>query len=101
MRAYSADGRNSDGYYITATTDAYLGLPTDVLGTDYIVMNYRNSNIVNGNTLGIVGTVNGTTVTITPVSTVGSHTGGVPYTITLNQGQTYELVQTAGTGDLT
>jgi hypothetical protein len=87
--------------YITATADAFMGLPTDVLGTDYVVMTYKNSNIVNGNMFGVVGTVNGTTVTITPSSTVGTHTSGVPYTVTLNQGETYELIQTSGTGDLT
>jgi hypothetical protein len=87
--------------YIPATTDAYLGLPTDVLGTDYMVMTYKNSNIVNGNTLGIVATVNGTTVTITPSQAVGAHPANVPFTVAMNQGQTYELVQTSGTGDLT
>ncbi len=88
--------------YAPFTTDAYLGLPTDVLGTDYIVSTYMNTSTSTGSSFGIVGTVNSTTVTITPSSTVGSRTAGVPYTITLNQGQTYELVQSGiSNGDMT
>ena len=87
--------------YIPFTTDAYLGLPTDILGTDYVVLTYKNSNIVNGVQFGIVGTVNGTNVTITPSVTTGPRIAGVPYNITLNQGETYELRNTSGTGDLT
>ena len=37
---------------LTATTDAYLGLPTDALGTDYINIGYENVNIVNANPVG-------------------------------------------------
>ena len=77
--------------YIAFTTDAYLGLPTDILGTDYTVLTYRNSSSGNGVEFGIVGTVNGTTVTITPSVTTGIRTAGVPYNIVLNQGDTYEL----------
>ncbi|MBK9405615.1 MAG: T9SS type A sorting domain-containing protein [Ignavibacteria bacterium] len=73
------------------TTDAFLGLPVDILGTDYIVLTYKNTNIVNGTEFGIVGTVNGTTVTITPSETTGPRIAGVPYNITLNEGETYEL----------
>jgi hypothetical protein len=86
---------------ISATTDAYLGLPTDVLGTDYMIMNYKNTGVVNGNSMGIVATENGTTVTITPATTAGSRTAGVPYTINLNQGQSYELIATTSSSDLT
>ena len=75
----------------SATTDAYLALPTDILGTDYYVLTYKNSGIVAGSQFGIVGTVNGTTVTITPSSTTHGHTAGIAYNITLNQGETYEL----------
>ncbi|HCV42806.1 MAG TPA: hypothetical protein DGH68_04940, partial [Bacteroidetes bacterium] len=80
---------------ITATTDAYLGLPTDILGTDYIILGYMNVNVVNGTEFGLVGTVNGTTVTITPSVTTGPRVAGVPYNITLDQGQTYLLRCTA------
>lgn len=83
------------------TTDAYLGLPIDAIGKDYIVLSYKNSNVVNGSELGIVGTVDGTVVTITPRLTTLTHTAGVPFNILLNQGQTYELQDVNSTGDVT
>ncbi len=76
------------------TTDAFLGLPTDILGTEYINLGYENVDIVNATQFGIVATENGTTVTITPVITTGARLAGVPYNITLNQGQTYLLRNT-------
>ncbi|MGI4865230.1 MAG: cellulose binding domain-containing protein [Janthinobacterium lividum] len=81
---------------LSATTDAYLALPTDVLGTQYINLGYLNSEFsgVMGTQFAIVGTVNGTTVTITPTVAAGTRAANVPYTITLNQGQTYLLRST-------
>ncbi len=74
--------------YAPFTTDAYLGLPTDVLGTSYIIMSYSGQT---ASEFGITGTVNGTTVTITQNITGGGHTAGVPYNVTLDQGQTLEV----------
>ena len=73
---------------IPFTTDAYLGLPTDVLGTDYLVLTYGAGEI------GVVATQNNTVVTITPTITTLTRNAGVPFSITLNQGQTYELENT-------
>ncbi|MBK8981922.1 MAG: T9SS type A sorting domain-containing protein [Ignavibacteria bacterium] len=88
--------------YAGFTTDAYLGLPTDILGTDYTVLTFNNSSSGNGVQFGIVATVNGTTVTITPSVTTAGRTAGVPYNIVMNQGETYELRNsTSSTADLT
>jgi RHS repeat-associated protein len=76
------------------TTDAFLGLPTTILGTEYITLGYRNSNIIQGTQFGVVATANATTVTITTPVTTGTHQANVPYTITLNQGQAYQLRNT-------
>jgi hypothetical protein len=76
------------------TTDAYLALPTDILGTSYINLGYKNTNIVNSTQFGIVASQNGTVVTITPTVTTGTRVAGVAYNITLNQGQTYLLRNT-------
>lgn len=85
-----------------ASTDAYLGYPTDVLGNNYMILTYKNTNIVNAVQLGIVATQDNTTVTITPSVTTGSRTAGTPYSITMNQGQAYQLVNTsAAPADLT
>ena len=80
--------------YIAFTTDAFLGLPTDVLGTSYIIASYGGIRTE----FGIVGTQAGTTVTIIPAASAGARTVGVPYNITLNQGDVYEL---QGGGDQT
>lgn len=76
------------------TTDAYLGLPTDALGTDYINLGYKNVDVVNATQVGMVATQDSTTVTITPTVTTDGHTAGLPYSIDLNQGQTYLLRNT-------
>lgn len=76
---------------IPYTTDAYLALPTAVLGEEYLVMAFPTTLQGYGSEFAIVGTAESTIVTITPTATVGTRIAGVAYTITLNQGQTYEL----------
>jgi hypothetical protein len=82
------------------TTDAYLGLPTDALGTNYRIISYQGPAAGLGSAFGIVGTVNGTVVTITPSVTAGVRAAGIPYTITLDQGQSYYL-EVNGIADIT
>jgi len=80
------------------TTDAYMGIPTDALGTRYRLMTYPSDFIYQdfGTTMGIVGTANGTTVNITPSVDVGAYTAGVPYTITLDEGDVYQIINDSG-----
>lgn len=75
-------------------SDGFLALPTQSLGTNYITLGYKNVDVENASDFGIVATANNTTITITPADTVGSRTAGVPYTITMNQGETYQLIDT-------
>jgi IgGFc binding protein/Bacterial Ig-like domain (group 1) len=82
------------------STGAYLGLPTDALGSEHIVLGYRNGGALAGSQFGVVASENATAVTITPTVSVGPRLAGVPYTITMNAGQTYQLREGAGTGDL-
>lgn len=84
---------------IVNTTDAFLGLPTDILGTEYLVMSHENGASHNGTEFGVVATQNGTTVTITPTVTTSGRTAGVPYNINLNQGQTYQLINLGLSGE--
>ena len=87
---------------LQSTTDAYLGLPTDILGTEHIVLGYRNSNIVNASQLGVVATADDTRVTIRPPVQSGTHPAGVPFDVVLDRGQTYQLRTTAnGPADIT
>jgi len=84
---------------VNFTTDAFLALPTDILGTDYIYLNYKDNG--NGHLMGIIGTQNNTTVTITPKIALGPHPANIPYNITLQQGETYEILQQTANSELT
>lgn len=72
-------------------TDAFLALPTSVLGTEHILLSYNNG-VFGGTQFAVAATQDGTTVTIIPSVTTGGRAGGIPYVISLNQGETYRLV---------
>jgi hypothetical protein len=84
---------------IPYTTDAYLGLPLPLLGTSYIALGFTGG-LGGPSEFQVVGTQDGTQVTITPAAAATGHAAGVPYTITLNQLQTYQLQATSDTTDL-
>lgn len=105
VQVTSADGVSNDGIHITASTDvavygvnfipstsgAYLGLPTAALGDRYRILAYNPLAGELPSQLTVVGTQDGTTVTVTPQNDLGSHPAGVPYTVNLDQGQVYQL----------
>ena len=76
---------------IQYTTDGFLGLPVDVLGTQYVVMTYpTGTSPNNAPIIGIVSPFDNNTVTITPsAATFNGNPAGVPFNVVLNQGQTY------------
>ncbi len=81
------------------TSDGFLALPTEALGLDYFVQSFANVQTgvpsLNGSQLAIVAAAPGETkVTITPSVVTGAHDSGVAYTISLMQGQTYQLRNT-------
>ena len=86
-----------------ATTDAYLALPLDAIGTEYYVMAYTrdvSSSSLNSQ-LTIVATEDNTSVTITPTVTSSGFTAGVPGNVVLNAGQTFQLRSNATNADYT
>jgi len=85
---------------IQHTTDAYLALPTDILRTEYLILAYSNSNVVNGTEFAVVAAQDGTTLSVTPSVSTGSRTAGAAYEIALNRGDTYQLRNTDGGADL-
>ncbi len=79
-----------------ATTDAYLGLPVDVLGTKHTVMAW---GCCYHSEFAVAASQDNTTLTITPASvTTDGHAAGTPFTVTLPLGKAY---QAQATGDLT
>ena len=73
----------------TATSDAALALPTDVLNTDYIVASFFSTIVGSDRSeFAVIAAFDNTTVTITPTaSLVGGFAAGVPFDITLNKGE--------------
>jgi RHS repeat-associated protein len=79
----------------TYTSDAFLALPVNTLGKEYYALTYGNTvNFAPSSQIGVVATENNTKITIKPTVTTGTRQQGVPYQITLNQGQTYLLKNT-------
>ncbi|MET0752082.1 MAG: PKD domain-containing protein [Pyrinomonadaceae bacterium] len=88
------------------TSDAFLAIPTQSLGKEYYVLSWGNlggeqgESSLNGTELAVIASEDNTTVTIIPkVSTFENllqgrvnRPAGIPYTITLNKGVPYELV---------
>ena len=80
-----------------ASTDGFLGLPVDILGNQYLVVTYPIlswggffPSESNAPQFSIVSPYDNNVVTITPRDqTVNGRPAGVPFSVTLNQGQTY------------
>jgi hypothetical protein len=73
----------------TASTDASQAYPTEYQGFEYRIL---NSNLGEARFSVIASEAGTTTITVTPKATLGSRTGGVAYTQTLQQGDVYSLV---------
>ncbi|HAQ20876.1 MAG TPA: hypothetical protein DCR40_16835 [Prolixibacteraceae bacterium] len=95
--------------YRTQSSDVAVIYPTKSLGTEYYAMCYMppqvGSNEKNSEFL-IVASENDTKVTITPsVNTAGGKTAGIPFTISLSKGQSFQVQSLnnniTGQGDLT
>lgn len=78
-----------------ASSDAFLALPVDALGTEYLVASYRNQRPYTGGQFVVVGTEANTTVTIVRGASDGR--AGEVETVTLGVGQVHGVFG----GDLT
>lgn len=82
---------------IQFTTDAFMGLPVDVLAKEYVVLAYPAPN--QASEFAVAATEDGTEVTYVPTAeTIAGVTAGTPTTKTLNKGQALPVSST--TGDL-
>lgn len=88
----------------SATADAAVIYPTRSLGTDYRVQAFYGLDgfgNLNSEML-IVATADGTTVEITPsCNTSGGQPQGTPFTVQLDQGESYQVQAATAQGDLT
>ena len=79
------------------SVDGALALPISTWGTDYRILSVTQRNGRPSQFI-VVSSQDQTSVTITPNVSTGARVAGVPYTITLNQGETY-LLQTDDDGE--
>ena len=85
--------------YYAYTFDATNILPVQALGDEHIIATYNGQ--YGGSEFAIVATQNNTVVDITPsVYTLGGHSAGTTFSVTLNEGQTYQVISSSETGDL-
>lgn len=89
-------GLNYEAY----SSDASIILPTPTLGIEYYTINVTPAVSVGSGTpteFMVVGVQNNTSIEITPsVTTDGGNAANVPFTITLNQGEVYQVQATGG-----
>lgn len=86
------------------TADGTKILPIQSLGTEYRVVSYRSvqSSVNNGTELLIVATEDDTEVEIIPtVNTLGGNPAGVPFTVQLDRGQSYQVKSATESLDIT
>lgn len=82
-----------------ASADAFLALPVDVLGLEYLAMSYPGDSRYPSQ-VAVVGAFDNTKVTITPAGAANGHPAGVPFTVVLNRGDAYQI-RGSGAADLT
>lgn len=91
----SADLRITAFNHARYTTDSYQALHTSTLGRDYIVLGFGNVHEdappLNGSQFALVATETNTLVRIIPSVTTGGHPAGVPFYLTLQPGDAYQL----------
>lgn len=81
------------------STDAFLALPVDVLGLEYLNISYQGLGGSYPSQMLVTGVYDGTEVTITPATATTGRAAGTPFNLTLNAGDSYLLQATSG--DLT
>ncbi len=82
------------------SSDSFLALPEPALGTAYYTVSYTPDPGLGvfESQFAVIGTADGTQVTVTPTATIGPHPAGGTYQIMIDTGQVY---QAQSSGDLT
>jgi len=83
----------------TETTDGFLALPYDALGTNYVILSAKGriGSGQYGSQFTVLAVEDNTQVTIIPSISTGSRIAWQPYNINLNQRQVYQLMDTSST----
>ena len=78
------------------STDAYVAIPIDALGNEHYVMAYSSPGSTARSQFALVATVDNTVVTILSPAELGSNSANIPFTVTLNEGETVQYRGTTG-----
>ncbi len=81
------------------STDAFLALPVDTLGLEYLNISYPGLSSYPSQIM-VTGVYDDTEIKITPSGTANGHSAGVEFSVVLNAGESY-LLQANGSADLT
>jgi len=79
----------------STSADGYLAFPSSALGMNYYVMSYASARYA-GSEFAVVATQNNTIINITPTAAGATKLAGLPFSITLNSGETYQLANHVG-----
>jgi hypothetical protein len=85
------------------TTDAFTAFPVESLGASYRVMSHTDhfgSSNNNRSQFAVVAVEDDTTVAITPTATTSGRTAGVPFLVTMDRLQVYQLRSDSSGDDL-
>lgn len=86
--------------YSNSTAEAARILPMEHCGTSYMIASYAGSNSNNSQAMIVAGS-DDTELVITPsASTLEGNAPGIPFVVTLQEGECYQIVA-SGNGDLT
>ena len=81
----------------SASADATVVFPTSSLGSEYYILNVNGNPADFGDEFLVVATQDSTIVEITPtVTSDGGQAANVPFTITLNEGEMYQMFNNSG-----
>ncbi|PKQ17603.1 MAG: hypothetical protein CVT68_07665, partial [Actinobacteria bacterium HGW-Actinobacteria-8] len=86
--------------YQEFTSDAFVALPSDALGTRYRALSYNTTIASYPARLIVLASQDATRVEITPQETLGSRTAGSPFTVELDAGEVYTLTAPTSGGDI-
>ncbi len=98
---YEVVSGGGNSYYAYANAEAFILKGKNALGNSFripsqnITYNAVGYTPVPYSSFDIVATENNTAVTITPSNNITGHPGGIPFTIILNEGQTYSATATS------
>ncbi|MEO1696614.1 MAG: hypothetical protein AAFU73_04905 [Planctomycetota bacterium] len=82
---------------IPFSTDAFAIFPTNTFGTEFFAVGAQGLGAIrNGTQLAVVAAEDDTLVTITPSEDLGSRPAGVPFDVTVNAGEAYQLTSSLG-----